>query len=189
MNRNEFFQALPVTKLALRLTGATLEICTDDIDDIHVMISGSNADVEALRISEAAGVLTVEQPVSALAKTAAAPGSWMQIAIRLPRTWKGAVESRTVTGWMTVRGISGTFGPDIMGQFCEANGFRLICRAHQVAQEGFCFPFENDPRIITVFSARNYQGMGNKAAVLLVFIEDGQLQCRWRDHDDIVLKL
>lgn len=108
MNRNEFFQALPVTKLSLRLTSATLEICTDDIDDIHVMVSGGKTDVEALRIAASADALTVEQPVSALAKSAAASGSWMQIAIRLPRTWKGAIEARTVTGWMNIRAIAGT---------------------------------------------------------------------------------
>ena len=32
----------------------------------------------------------------------------MQIAIRLPRTWKGAIEARTVSGWMTVRSVAGT---------------------------------------------------------------------------------
>ncbi len=108
MNRNEFFQALTVTKLSLRLTSATLEVCTDDIDDIHVMISGAKGDVDALRIAESAGTLTLEQPVSALAKSAAAAGSWLQIALRLPRTWKGAIEGRTVTGWMTIRAIAGT---------------------------------------------------------------------------------
>ncbi len=108
MNRNEFFQALTVTKLTLRLTSAALEICTDDIDDIHVMISGGKADVDALRMTESAGTLTLEQPVSALAKTAAAGNSWMQIAIRLPRSWKGSIDARTVTGWMTLRGLAGT---------------------------------------------------------------------------------
>ena len=107
MNRNEFFQALPVTKLTLRLTGAALEICTDDIEDIHVMVSGGRTDQEALKISESAGVLTLEQPVSALAKSAAS-SSWMQIAVRLPRTWKGAIEGRSVTGWMNLRGLAGT---------------------------------------------------------------------------------
>ena len=53
MNRNEFFQALSITRLNLRLTSAALEICTDDIDDIHVMISGSQLDVESLRIAAA----------------------------------------------------------------------------------------------------------------------------------------
>ena len=51
MNRNEFFQALTVTKLTLRLTSAALEICTDDIEDIHVMISGGKTDMDALRIT------------------------------------------------------------------------------------------------------------------------------------------
>ena len=108
MNRNEFFQALTVTKLTLRLTSAALEICTDDIEDIHVMISGGKTDVDALRITEAAGTLTLEQPVSALAKSAAAANSWMQIAIRLPRSWKGAIDTRTVTGWTTIRSLAGT---------------------------------------------------------------------------------
>jgi len=108
MNRNEFFQALSITKLTLRLTSAALEICTDDIDDIHVMISGSNADVEALRISATADALTLEQPVTALPRTAAAPGSWLQIAIRLPRAWKGAIDGRTISGWMNIRSFAGT---------------------------------------------------------------------------------
>lgn len=107
MNRNEFFQALTVTKLILRLTGATLEICTDDIEDIHVMVSGGKTDVDALRIAASADALMVEQPVSALAKSTTS-GSWMQIAIRLPRTWKGAIEARTVTGWINIRAIAGT---------------------------------------------------------------------------------
>ncbi|MBQ3156246.1 MAG: DUF4097 family beta strand repeat protein [Clostridia bacterium] len=108
MNRNEFFQALPITRLALKLTGATLEICTDDIEDIHVMVSGGQTDTETLRISAASDTLTVEQPVSAMARSATSAGSWLQLAIRLPRTWKGAIEARTVTGWMNIRSVSGT---------------------------------------------------------------------------------
>lgn len=108
MNRNEFFQALQLTRLTLRLTSATLEICTDDIDDVHVMVSGGKTDVEALRITQSGGCLTLEQPVSSLAKSAAAANSWMQIAIRLPRTWKGAVDCRTITGWMNIRSVAGS---------------------------------------------------------------------------------
>ena len=108
MNRNEFFQALQLTKLTLRLTSATLEICTDDIDDIHVMVAGGKTDVEALRITQSGGSLTLEQPVSSLAKSAAATNSWMQIAIRLPRSWKGVVDCRTITGWMNIRSVAGS---------------------------------------------------------------------------------
>ena len=108
MNRNEFFPALPVTKLSLRLTNAALEICTDDIDDIHVMVSGGKADAEELRVCTAADTLTVEQPVSRHTLIAPAQGSWLQIAVRLPRSWKGAIEARSVSGWMNIRAVAGT---------------------------------------------------------------------------------
>lgn len=108
MNRNEFFPALPVTKLNLRLTSAALEIITDDIEDIHVMASGGKADIEELRITAAADTLTIEQPVSKLTLVAPATGSWLQLTLRLPRSWKGVVEARSVSGWMTIRGLSGT---------------------------------------------------------------------------------
>ena len=61
MNQNEFFQALPITRLKLRLTSADIEICTDDIEDIHVMVSGSRA--ENIRITAAANTLKLEQPL------------------------------------------------------------------------------------------------------------------------------
>lgn len=107
MNRNEFFQALPLTRLSIRLTSATLEICTDEIDDVHVMISGDKHEVDALRVNASADTLTIEQPVSALARSAMS-SSWMQIAIRIPMSWKGAIEARTVTGWMNLRRLTGT---------------------------------------------------------------------------------
>jgi len=108
MNRNEFFPALPITKLVLRLTNASLEICTDDIEDIHVMISGGKTEAEALRVIAAADTLTVEQPVSTLAKSAASASSWLQITLRLPRNWKGAIDVRTISGWMSIRSLTGS---------------------------------------------------------------------------------
>lgn len=107
MNRNEFFQALPITRLRIRLTSAALEICTDDIDDIHVMISGSKTDADALRISAAADTLTVEQPLSKAAFHPAKSG-WLQVTIRLPHSWKGAIDARTITGWINIRSFAGT---------------------------------------------------------------------------------
>ena len=134
MNRNEFFQALPITKIVLRLTNAALEICTDDIEDIHVMASGGKAEADSLRICAAADVLTVEQPVSALAKAAASPASWLQITLRLPRNWKGAIDGRTVSGWMNIRGLTGSdLDLDtVSGQIAAANLSFLTLSAHAV---------------------------------------------------------
>lgn len=106
MNRNEFFQALPVTRIALRLIGATLEICTDDIDDIHVMIAGDNHAAGTLRVAVSGDQLTVEQPAASLAK-APANSTWLQVTLRLPKTWKGSIEARTVSGWITARSLAG----------------------------------------------------------------------------------
>ena len=107
MNRNEFLEAYPITRLSLRLTGATLEICTDAIDDVHVMASGADKDVEALRIEVKGDQLVVEQPAASLARNPAG-SSWLQVTIRLPQSWKGRIDVRTVTGWINARGLTGT---------------------------------------------------------------------------------
>lgn len=107
MNRNEFLEALPLSHLVLKLTGATLEICTDDIDDVHVMVSGADADVKALSIAVKGNQLVLEQPAMSLQRNPIANG-WLQVTLRLPRSWKGQIDARTVSGWITVRGLSGT---------------------------------------------------------------------------------
>ena len=136
MNRNEFFQALPVARLNIRLTSAALEICTDDIDDVHVMASGDPADMEHLHIVLTANVLTVEQPVSKkpFRKTPSL-NSWIQITIRLPRSWKGAIDARTVSGWMNIRGVSGTDlrMDTVSGQLMASDVSFLTISAHSVA--------------------------------------------------------
>ena len=106
MNRNEFLEALPLTRITLKLTGAALEICTADIDDIHVMVSGSDKDTENLRIMVNADQLVLEQPASSLAKNPINK-TWLQVTLRLPQTWKGRIEARTVSGWITARCLSG----------------------------------------------------------------------------------
>ena len=107
MNRNEFLEALPLSRLTVKLIGATLEICTDDIDDIHVMVSGADRDVSALKIVVSGDQLLVEQPALSIAKNPVAT-SWMQITLRLPRSWKGRIEGRTVSGWINARSLAGS---------------------------------------------------------------------------------
>ncbi|KAG5484110.1 hypothetical protein LSCM1_05965 [Leishmania martiniquensis] len=65
------------------------------------------------------------------------------------------------------RGCGFLFGPSASLSFCTSNNFDFICRAHQVAMDGY-FWTHND-RVVTVFSAPNYCGVnGNKGALLLV---------------------
>lgn len=105
MNRNEFLEALPLSRITCKLTGATLELCTDDIDDIHLMVSGADGDVKALRIAVSGNQLLVEQPALTMQKNPIST-SWLQITVRLPQTWKGRIDARTISGWITARGLS-----------------------------------------------------------------------------------
>jgi serine/threonine-protein phosphatase PP1 catalytic subunit len=65
------------------------------------------------------------------------------------------------------RGISVCFSKSIVEKFTKDNDLDLICRAHQVVEEGFQF-FAN-MKLITVFTAPNYMGeFDNKGGILKV---------------------
>ncbi|XAR49154.1 Phosphoprotein phosphatase [Bertholletia excelsa] len=80
----------------------------------------------------------------------------------------------SVTGWAdSDRGVSCTFGPDKLVEFLEKNELDLICRAHQVVEDGYEFFAKR--RLVTIFSAPNYGGeFDNVGAVLSV---DESLMC------------
>lgn len=58
-----------------------------------------------------------------------------------------------------------TFGQDISEQFNHTNGLDMICRAHQLVQEGY--EWMHDGNVLTVFSAPNYcYRCGNLGAIM-----------------------
>jgi len=79
-------------------------------------------------------------------------------------------------GWAeNDRGVSYTFGKEAVSKFLKRFGLDLICRAHQVVQDGYNFEF--DRRVVTVFSAPNYQNMDNAGGIMTV---DEQLMCSFK---------
>ena len=71
------------------------------------------------------------------------------------------------------RGVSFTFGENVVRKFNEKHDIDLICRAHQVVEDGY--EFFQRRQLVTLFSAPNYCGeFDNSGAMMSV---DETLMC------------
>ncbi|VVC24082.1 Calcineurin-like phosphoesterase domain, ApaH type,Serine-threonine protein phosphatase, N- [Cinara cedri] len=74
------------------------------------------------------------------------------------------------------RGVSFTFGATVVNKFLRKHKFDLICRAHQVVQDGYEFFAKR--KLVTLFSAPNYCGEFDNAGALMSV--DENLVCSFR---------
>lgn len=84
---------------------------------------------------------------------------------------------REVRGWgENDRGVSWTFGDDIVDSFLAKHDLDLVCRAHQVVEDGYEFFARR--QLVTIFSAPNYCGeFDNSGAMMIV---DESLMCSFQ---------
>ncbi|XWS28783.1 hypothetical protein CRYUN_Cryun25bG0100700 [Craigia yunnanensis] len=83
---------------------------------------------------------------------------------------------RDIKGWgMNDRGVSFTFGTDSL-QLLNENDMNLVCRAHQVVEDGYEF-FANS-QLVTIFSAPNCCGEFHNAAAMMSV--DESLMCSFQ---------
>lgn len=81
------------------------------------------------------------------------------------------------TGWgENDRGVSFTFGSDIVVNFLVKHELDLICRAHQVVEDGY--EFFSKRRLVTLFSAPNYCGEFDNAGAMMSV--DKTLMCSFQ---------
>lgn len=80
-------------------------------------------------------------------------------------------------GWhANERGVSYTFGEDVLHKFLSENDLDLICRAHQVVEDGY--EFYSNRRLVTIFSAPNYCGEFDNSGSLMTV--DEELMCSFQ---------
>jgi len=68
------------------------------------------------------------------------------------------------------RGVSVSFGTDVVRQFLQKEDMDLVVRAHQVVEDGY--EFFADRQLVTIFSAPNYCGEFDNAAAVLTIDEN-----------------
>eukprot|EP01096_Ripella_sp_DP13-Kostka_P002800 TRINITY_DN138_c1_g1_i1.p2 TRINITY_DN138_c1_g1~~TRINITY_DN138_c1_g1_i1.p2 ORF type:complete len:305 (-),score=156.86 TRINITY_DN138_c1_g1_i1:555-1469(-) len=84
---------------------------------------------------------------------------------------------REIAGWgENDRGVSYTFGPDVVNTFLKRQELDLICRAHQVVEEGYEFFAKR--QLVTLFSAPNYCGEFDNAGAMMSV--DETLMCSFQ---------
>ena len=82
-----------------------------------------------------------------------------------------------ISGWAeNDRGVSYTFGADVVSKFLQKHDYDLIVRAHQVVEDGY--EFFADRQLVTLFSAPNYCGEFDNAGAVMAI--DESLMCSFR---------
>lgn len=84
---------------------------------------------------------------------------------------------KDVMGWgENDRGVSFTFGYNILEKFLRRFEMDLVCRAHQVVEDGY--EFFCDRQLVTLFSAPNYCGEFDNAGAMMSV--DETLMCSFQ---------
>ena len=107
MERNMHFEVTGLTDIAVRLAWAQMEVFADDVDKIQVLAAGDEGSVQDLRIGVKGNVLVVEQPQYGLSLNIT-ESRWMQLCIRIPRTWNQEIHLNTISGLLSTRGLQGS---------------------------------------------------------------------------------
>ncbi|KAL4204023.1 hypothetical protein AMTRI_Chr01g130110 [Amborella trichopoda] len=84
---------------------------------------------------------------------------------------------KEIEGWgENDRGVSYTFGADKVAEFLNKHDLDLICRAHQVVEDGYEFFAKR--QLVTIFSAPNYCGEFDNAGAMMSV--DESLMCSFQ---------
>ena len=111
------------------------------------------------------------------ASIARKPCHWIRIYAGLLCDLLWSDPDKDVQGWSeNDRGVSFTFGADVVSKFLNRHDLDLICRAHQVVEDGYEFFAKR--QLVTLFSAPNYCGEFDNAGGMMSV--DETLMCSFQ---------
>eukprot|EP00919_Chromeraceae_sp_WS-2016_P058690 GHVR01139517.1.p1 GENE.GHVR01139517.1~~GHVR01139517.1.p1 ORF type:complete len:303 (+),score=57.50 GHVR01139517.1:148-1056(+) len=91
--------------------------------------------------------------------------------------WADPEKENDHAGWAeNDRGVSFIFGADVVHSFLRKHDLDLICRAHQVVEDGYEFFAKR--QLVTLFSAPNYCGEFDNAGAMMSI--DETLMCSFQ---------
>ena len=71
-----------------------------------------------------------------------------------------------IMGWgYNTRGVSYTFDHEVIREFLKQHDLDIVCRAHQVVEDGY--EFQAPRGLVTIFSAPNYCGEFDNAGGMM----------------------
>ena len=83
----------------------------------------------------------------------------------------------TITEWgPNDRGTTVCYGPKAAEKFLKRNNLQTIIRGHQLAMNGFEFPFGSNKSVVTVFTASKYAGQCDNKAAFMAINETGDFK-------------
>ncbi len=106
MEKNTSFALDQVQKIVVKVAWPQLEVDFDNGTDIRVFIAGDDTSVPQMQVGLMNEVFSIEQPQYGLWKNYRI-GSWMQIMLKVPKSYAHAVHISTVSGDCIVRGFAG----------------------------------------------------------------------------------
>ncbi|MEG0767501.1 MAG: DUF4097 family beta strand repeat-containing protein [Clostridia bacterium] len=103
MERNQFYSA-DLSVLQIKLAWGHLDIMADDVSEIQALIAGDDDTVQELQLRQEETRLCIEQPQYGLSLRINS-GKWLQICLRIPKSWAGTLDANTISGALCARGI------------------------------------------------------------------------------------
>ena len=107
MTRQESFFSMDIHTICMHAVWASVDVIRDEVEDIQLLLAGDDDSVEALRLENTDGRISLDLPVRDRVPNLIGV-QWMHITLRLPQDWKGALDLHTTSGNLNVRDVDGT---------------------------------------------------------------------------------